>query len=127
MASRFGATAAAATWTMTANARIPAASGLCLTPVQDATEPDHSANRPPANLRRRNVTVTRVRYRGHVPMVAPPRPVAKAASASQPLAPAPPKIDVKTLNVSYGQRRVLDCIDAEIQANQVTALIGPSG
>ena len=60
-------------------------------------------------------------------MVAPPRPAASAASATTRPAPAPPKIDVKTLNVSYGERRVLDGINAEIQPNQVTALIGPSG
>ena len=60
-------------------------------------------------------------------MVAPPRPAASAAPATTRPAPAPPKIDVKTLNVSYGERRVLDRITAEIQPNQVTALIGPSG
>jgi len=62
-------------------------------------------------------------------MVAPPRPSATASSKQTPprAAPAPPKIDVKTLNVSYGERRVLDTITAEIRPNQVTALIGPSG
>ena len=60
-------------------------------------------------------------------MVAPPRPAASAAPATTRPAPAPPKIDVKALNVSYGERRVLDGINAEIQPNQVTALIGPSG
>ncbi|MBW8862494.1 MAG: ATP-binding cassette domain-containing protein, partial [Acidobacteria bacterium] len=60
-------------------------------------------------------------------MVAPPRPAASAAPARPRAAHAPPKIDVKTLNVSYGERRVLHGIDAEIQPNQVTALIGPSG
>jgi phosphate transport system ATP-binding protein len=62
-----------------------------------------------------------------VPLVAPPRPAAAAAPARPRAAHAPPKIDVKTLDVSYGERRVLHGIDAEIQPNQVTALIGPSG
>jgi phosphate transport system ATP-binding protein len=62
-----------------------------------------------------------------MPTVAPPRPAASAARAAARPEPAPPKIDVKTLNVFYGERRVLDRIDAEIQPNQVTALIGPSG
>ena len=60
-------------------------------------------------------------------MVAPPRPTASSTSAPALAAQAPPKIDVKTLNVSYSERRVLDGINAEIQPNQVTALIGPSG
>ena len=50
-----------------------------------------------------------------------------AAPATNRTAQAPPKIDVKTLNFYYGQRRVLDAITAEIRPNQVTALIGPSG
>ena len=62
-----------------------------------------------------------------VPLVAPPRPTAPPASAPTRAAQTPPKIDVKALNVSYGERRVLDRISAEIQPNQVTALIGPSG
>ena len=60
-------------------------------------------------------------------MVAPPRPTASSTSAPALAAQAPPKIDVKTLNVSDSERRVLDGINAEIQPNQVTALIGPSG
>jgi phosphate transport system ATP-binding protein len=62
-------------------------------------------------------------------MVAPPRPGVPASTtpAANRSAQAPPKIDVKTLNVSYGERRVLDAINAEIRPNQVTALIGPSG
>jgi phosphate transport system ATP-binding protein len=62
-----------------------------------------------------------------VPLVAPPRPAAEAAPAPTRRAQAPPKIDVDTLHVSYGERRVLHGITAEIQPNQVTALIGPSG
>src|SRR5690349_15697779 len=60
-------------------------------------------------------------------MVAPPRTAASAAHAAAPRAPAPPKIAVKALNVSYAERRVLDRMDAQVQPNQVTALIGPSG
>jgi len=62
-------------------------------------------------------------------MVAPPRPgvPASSAPATNRSAQAPPKIDVQSLNVSYGDRRVLDAINAEIRPNQVTALIGPSG
>src|SRR5262249_40383529 len=64
-----------------------------------------------------------------MPMVAPPRPgvPASSAPATNRSAQAPPKIDVQSLNVSYGDRRVLDAINAEIRPNQVTALIGPSG
>jgi phosphate transport system ATP-binding protein len=61
-----------------------------------------------------------------VPLVAP-RPTASPAPAPISAPQPPPKIDVKTLNVFYGERRVLDAISAEIQPNQVTALIGPSG
>jgi len=62
-------------------------------------------------------------------MVAPPRPGVPASStpATKPSSPAPPKIDVQALNVSYGERRVLHAVTAEIRPNQVTALIGPSG
>src|SRR5262252_2773301 len=64
-----------------------------------------------------------------MPMVAPPRPGVPASStpATKPSSPAPPKIDVQALNVSYGGRRVLHAVTAEIRPNQVTALIGPSG
>jgi phosphate transport system ATP-binding protein len=64
-----------------------------------------------------------------MPMVAPPRPgvPASPAPAANQAAQAPPKIDVRGLNVSYGERRVLDAITAEVRPNQVTALIGPSG
>jgi phosphate transport system ATP-binding protein len=64
-----------------------------------------------------------------MPMAAPPRPGLSpaAAPAADRAAAAPPKIDVRALTVSYGPRRVLDAITAEIRPNQVTALIGPSG
>src|SRR5262249_43218795 len=64
------------------------------------------------------------------PMIAPPRPgvtVSSPTSTGEKGAQAPPKIDVKSLNVSYGDRRVLHSITTEIRPNQVTALIGPSG
>jgi phosphate transport system ATP-binding protein len=62
--------------------------------------------------------------------VAPPRtsaPPAGARTVTTPAAQAEPKIDVKALNVSYGDRRVLHAITTAIHPNQVTALIGPSG
>src|SRR5262249_44482575 len=64
-----------------------------------------------------------------MPMVAPPRPgvPASSAPATKGSAQGPPKIDVQSLNVSYGERRVLHTVSAEIRPNQVTALIGPSG
>jgi phosphate transport system ATP-binding protein len=55
-----------------------------------------------------------------------PSSAAPAGTGSQ-SAQAPPKIDVRALNVSYGDRRALDAITVEIRPNQVTALIGPSG
>ena len=41
--------------------------------------------------------------------------------------PAAPVIDVSNLNFYYGPKRVLDQINLQIHARQVTALIGPSG
>src|SRR5262245_14474015 len=69
-------------------------------------------------------------YREPMPMVAPPRPgvrVSPAPATGKAPQHAPPKIDVRSLNVWYGERRALDAISAEIRPNQVTALIGPSG
>ena len=49
------------------------------------------------------------------------------ASAAVPVPPTVPKISVSALNFYYGAHKVLDNINLQIGAHQVTALIGPSG
>src|SRR4030088_1499724 len=60
-----------------------------------------------------------------------PPVVSKPAVATPPPPPPPPavtpKIQVAGMNFYYGPRRVLENIALDVQPNQVTALIGPSG
>ena len=49
------------------------------------------------------------------------------AAAARPEAPAPAKIEVERLSVSYGETRALEEVSLGIPPGQVTALVGPSG
>jgi phosphate transport system ATP-binding protein len=65
-----------------------------------------------------------------VPVTASPLPRTTFPTSDrqrQPVADAPAKIDVSSLNFYYGSRRVLESITVKAQPNEVTALIGPSG
>ena len=49
------------------------------------------------------------------------------AAVARPEAPAPAKIEVERLSVSYGETRALEDVSLGIPPGQVTALVGPSG
>jgi len=66
-------------------------------------------------------------YRGRVSTMARAHPPVPHPHSAEPAPAAPVKIDVNSLNVYYGQRRVLHEVGVKIRPNEVTALIGPSG